>query len=71
MTVSLEDQIKAVRREIALRRAVYAKRVASGHMKREDAGREIAVMEAVHGTLVGLRRQLGMVFPAQKEEAHG
>jgi hypothetical protein len=50
----LTDQIKAVERELALRRNVYARRVLTGKMKQGQADREIALMTAVHETLVGL-----------------
>lgn len=51
MTVSIEDQIKCVAREIAMRRNVYPKWVDSKRMKQEAADREIAAMEAVIETL--------------------
>ena len=49
--ISLADQIKAVKREIALRKSAYPKWVANGRMKQDVADREIAVMEAVLETL--------------------
>ena len=52
--VSIEDQIKCVRRELALRRIVYKKRVDSGAMTQSTANREIAAMEAVEATLLEL-----------------
>jgi len=51
MTVPLAGQIEAVEREIAMRKAVYAKRVASKAMKQEKADYEIAAMEAVLNSL--------------------
>lgn len=41
------DKIAALRREIALRRNVYARRVSDGKMKPQDRDREIGVMEAI------------------------
>lgn len=52
MTVSLEDQIKCVRRELAMRQRVYAQWVAGGRMKQEAADKELAAMQAVHDTLL-------------------
>jgi hypothetical protein len=51
MTVSLEDQIKCVRRELAMRQRVYAQWVTNGRMKQEAADKELAAMQAVHDTL--------------------
>jgi hypothetical protein len=51
MAYSIEDQIKCVRREIAMRRRVFAKRVADDKMKPKDARYEIECMEAVLATL--------------------
>ena len=44
---STEDKIKALQREIAMRRAVYGARVGQGRMKQAEADREIAVMAAI------------------------
>ncbi|HEU0173985.1 MAG TPA: hypothetical protein VFV58_06955, partial [Blastocatellia bacterium] len=49
--IPLTVQIKAVEREIAMRKAVYPKRVASKAMKQETADHEIAAMTAVLATL--------------------
>lgn len=51
MTVSVEDMITAVRRELALRKNVYRRRVSEGRMKPEEAAREYATMLAVMLTL--------------------
>lgn len=51
LPVSLERQIACVAREIALRRNVYPKFVASGKIKQETADTELAAMEAVLATL--------------------
>jgi hypothetical protein len=44
---TLDDKIRCVARELALRRNVYPKWIAAGRMKQEAANREIAVMAAV------------------------
>jgi len=41
------EKLKCIEREIALRRRVYPKWIASGKLKQEKADREIAVMEAI------------------------
>ena len=51
MKITLADQIKAVKREIAMRKYVYGKRVAAKGMSQEEADREIAAMEAVSRSL--------------------
>ena len=54
MPVSLTDQIKCVDRELAMRRAVYARKVSAGTMKPEAARREYDAMQAVRDTLAGM-----------------
>lgn len=49
--VPIEDQIKCVRREIALRRNVYRSRVEAGKMEPAEARRELDAMRAVLHTL--------------------
>lgn len=49
--IGLGDQIKAVAREIAVRRNVYPKLVARGRMSQDKAAYEIQVMEEVLHTL--------------------
>lgn len=51
MKVSLQDQLKCVKREAAMRRNVYPKWVASGKWTQEQANREIAAMDAVVETI--------------------
>jgi hypothetical protein len=53
-TVSLEQQIACVKRELALRRNVYAKRVSQGYMKPILADHELASMTAVLRTLLDI-----------------
>lgn len=47
MHITTELKVKALKREIALRRAVYPARIRRGEMRQSEAGREIAVMEAI------------------------
>lgn len=49
--ITIEQQVAAVAREIALRKAVYPGRVAAKKMKQEKADHEISAMEAVLETL--------------------
>lgn len=51
MKITLDQQIKCVRREIALRERVYPKWVREGKKKPYDAAFEIAAMKAVLKTL--------------------
>lgn len=53
--ITLADQIAEVERELALRRRTYPKWILSGRLFEFDADRQMAVMEAVLTTLVGLR----------------
>lgn len=50
-TVSLEDQIRCVERELRMRRKVYPSWVAQGKMRAADAARESWHMQAVLDTL--------------------
>ena len=47
MIVSDHDKLKCVERELAMRRAVYPKRVAQKKMSQEKANRELEIMEAI------------------------
>lgn len=51
MSVSIEEQIRAVKREISLRRATYPKWVLSGRMPQDIADKEISAMVGVLETL--------------------
>jgi hypothetical protein len=51
MKITLEQQLAAVAREIAMRRGVYPKWVANGKMKQDKAEHELAAMEAVIETV--------------------
>ena len=54
-SIPIEDQIRAVAREVALRKSVYAKRVEAGKMKADEARAELDAMKAVGRTLVAVR----------------
>lgn len=41
------EKLKCLERELAMRRGVYKRRVASGQMKQEQADREIALMSEI------------------------
>lgn len=51
MTIALTEQIAEVKREIAMRKRVYPRRIADARMTQEQADRQIAAMEAVLATL--------------------
>jgi hypothetical protein len=51
VTVSIADQIKAAKRELAMRQSAYPRFVARGSMRQEKADEEIAAMTAIIGTL--------------------
>lgn len=51
MTVSIDDQIKSVRRELGMRERVYPRRVADGKMTTTQAAHETAAMQGVLATL--------------------
>lgn len=55
---SIEDMIKCVERELALRKLMYPKWVMSGRMKQEEANREINTMQAIHETLYELKETI-------------
>lgn len=51
MSVPLIDQLKCVRRELALRKRVYPVWVGNGRLKKSQADEEIAAMAAVEATV--------------------
>lgn len=57
MTVSLDEQIVCVKREIGLRERLYPRWIKSGMMKLDQANYQIAEMKAVLETLEKLRRE--------------
>lgn len=56
MTASLDVQIAAIKREIALRNSAYAKFVQNGSMTQERATAEIAAMTAALHTVMAVKR---------------
>lgn len=59
MAITLDQQIACVRRELAMRKRVYAKWVQNGRMKQETATHEIDAMQAVHDTLAFVKETAG------------
>jgi hypothetical protein len=53
--ISIDEQIACVKREVAMRRNVYAKRLKSGQMTQAAADLELERMSAVLDTLVGVK----------------
>ncbi len=62
---TIEEQIKAVEREISMRKKVYPRRVAMDQMGQSQADYQIAVMEAVKETLLKTAPSDGL-FGGQK-----
>lgn len=50
------EQLREVRREIALRKRVYPRWIEQGKVSKQGADRKIAIMEAVAETLVPLAK---------------
>ena len=53
--MDIDEQLRSVAREIAMRKRVYPKWVATNRMTEAEARREVAAMEAVYATLKTLR----------------
>lgn len=47
MTITAEDKLKCVQRELMMRRRVYERRVADGEMSRDFADEQIRVMQSI------------------------
>ncbi len=45
---TIDDKIREIRRELAMRKNLYPKWVAAGKMKADHADRLIAIMQAIH-----------------------
>jgi hypothetical protein len=56
IVITLVEQIAEVKREIALRERVYAKQVAAGALKPEQADKQIGRMKAVLATVERVKR---------------
>lgn len=55
--ITIDEQIKAVEREINMRLRVYPKWVENKRMSQEKANKEIAAMQAVLETLKEVQKQ--------------
>jgi hypothetical protein len=55
MTVTIADQLKCARRELALRQRAYPRWIDNGRMSRDEADREIEAMSAIVATLQTLQ----------------
>ena len=70
MIISLEKQIAAQRRELALRKNVYAKRVREGKMTPEEAATEYLNALAILKTLDAIAKALANPDCAHIEMSH-
>nr|DAG88528.1 MAG TPA: hypothetical protein [Herelleviridae sp.] len=52
MQISIQEQIKCVEREIAMRKRVYPNLVIRGKMTTGEKDKQIAAMQAVYNTLI-------------------
>lgn len=57
VTITLDDQIRCVRRELALRERCYPAWVRSNRMTQGVADRELLMMQAVLDTLLGMAKE--------------
>jgi hypothetical protein len=55
VTITIDQQIACVKRELTMRGTVYNRQVAAGRMKSEEATRQIETMRAVLQTLLEVR----------------
>ena len=62
---TLEEQIKEVEREIALRKSVYPRWIEKGKLKPDKAARQIETMEAVARSLYVLLSARDKASPRQ------
>jgi hypothetical protein len=65
MPFSVDDKIKALRREIAMRKAVYYRWVKDRQMRPEEAAYEIGVMEAILHDYAEPQPQLPLDVPRE------
>ncbi len=54
MSITRKDLAACANRELALRRKVYPRFIEQGKMKRAEADREIALMQAIYRILISL-----------------
>lgn len=68
MKVTLDQQIAEVKRELAMRKQVYPRRIEKGLMKQAEADWQIATLKAVLETLRTLQpMQQKTIFEIQHE----
>ena len=63
--VSTADKLKAIKRELALRRNVYRKEVKQGKKTEQEAAREIAIMEAIAADYEREAKQIEITIRAE------
>jgi hypothetical protein len=51
VTITYTDQLREIERELRMRRQVYARQIAIGHMRAERAARKLELIAAVVETL--------------------
>ena len=66
MSEKLDRQIKCLARELAMRRNVYPKWVASGRMKQEESDAEIDAMDGALRSLEFMKKWEGIIRSAVK-----
>lgn len=64
--ISLDDQVKEVKREIAMRKRVYPRWVTQGKMDKALADKKLAIMEAALATLEDLQAKVEALDPRQQ-----
>lgn len=57
MTVSIDDQVECVKRELHMRHKVYSWRIKKGQMTQEFADKQILHMQAVLMTLYEIQKK--------------
>lgn len=72
--ITIEQQIAAVRRELAMRQRNYPKWVEAGRMKQAEMDHQLAAMQAVHDTLMAVKEtaenaRAPMLWPNKKPGA--
>ena len=68
MTVSIQDQLKEAKREVALRRKVYPRWIYEGRLTEEESCRHIAAMDAIVETLASLIDKQVSLFPVGSKQ---
>lgn len=63
--LSLEDQIKEIRRELLMRRKVYTKKVNKGTLKAATARKNYDAMKAVLNSLIEYKQLMDSALPIE------